>query len=323
VTVLAYLPSPDRSVWYLGPVPVRAYALCILLGVVVGVVWGERRWQARGGRKGTVADLATIVVPAGIVGARLYHVVTTPRTYLEDPLSALYVWEGGLGIPGGIAGGALAAVLLARRRGISGAALCDAMAPCLAVAQAIGRFGNWFNQELFGRPTTLPWGLEIPPDNPDAVPGAEAYHPTFLYEASWNVLVAAACVWADRRWRLGGGRVFALYVAGYSTGRFWVESFRIDDSESWAGLRLNQWVALVALLGALLFLWLRRGVGREQVVERDPDDGTAAADGDGGTATADGDGGTATAVDGGHAADDGARVSDDVAPAGDERAPGP
>jgi prolipoprotein diacylglyceryl transferase len=269
VSALAYLPSPDRGVWYLGPVPLRAYALCILLGVVVGVVWGDRRWRARGGRKGTVADLATIVVPAGIVGARLYHVVTTPRPYLEDPLSALYIWEGGLGIPGGIAGGALAAVLLARRRGIAPAALTDAIAPCLAVAQAIGRFGNYFNQELFGRPTTLPWGLEIDPGNPDAVPGAEAYHPTFLYEASWNVAVAALCVWADRRWRLGGGRVFALYVAGYSTGRFWVESFRIDDSETWAGLRLNQWVALVAIVGALLFLYLRRGRTREAVVERD------------------------------------------------------
>jgi prolipoprotein diacylglyceryl transferase len=269
---LAYLPSPDRGVWHLGPVPIRAYALCILLGVLVAVVWGDRRWRARGGRKGTVADLATVVVPAGIVGARLYHVVTTPSAYLDDPVSALYIWEGGLGIPGGIAGGVLAAVLLARRRGISAPALVDALAPCLAVAQAIGRFGNWFNQELFGRPTTLPWGLRIDPDNPDAVAGAEAYHPTFLYEASWNVAVAALCVWADRRWRLGGGRVFALYVVGYATGRFWVEGLRIDETETWLGLRLNQWVALVALAGALLFLWVRRRAGREQVVEA-PEDG--------------------------------------------------
>jgi prolipoprotein diacylglyceryl transferase len=274
--VLAYLPSPDRGVWHVGPVPIRAYALCILLGIVVGVVWGDRRWRARGGQKGTVADLATFVVPFGIVGARLYHVITTPRPYLDDPLSALYIWEGGLGIPGGIAGGAVAAWVLARRRGISTAALCDALAPCLAVAQAIGRFGNWFNQELFGRPTTLPWGLEIAPDNADAVPGAEAYHPTFLYEASWNVAVALVVVWADRRWRLGGGRAFALYVAGYAIGRFWVEGFRIDDTETWAGLRLNQWVALVALAGAVLFLWLRRGRTREDHVEG-PAPATAAA----------------------------------------------
>jgi prolipoprotein diacylglyceryl transferase len=273
VTALAYLPSPERSVWHIGPVPLRAYALAILLGVVVGVLWGDRRWRARGGRRGTVADIATVAVPGGIVGARLYHVVTTPSPYLDDPLSALYVWEGGLGIPGGIAGGFLAAWLVCRRRGIPIAALADAMAPALAVAQAIGRFGNWFNNELFGRPTTLPWGLEIPPDNPDAVPGAEAYHPTFLYEASWNVAVALLVVWADRRWRLGGGRAFALYVAGYAVGRFWIEGLRIDDAETWLGLRLNQYTALVALAGAVLFLWLRRGVQREDQVEPpEPDD---------------------------------------------------
>lgn len=265
--MLAYLPSPDRSVWHVGPVPVRAYALAILLGVVVAVVWGDRRWQARGGSKGTVADVATIAVPGGIVGARLYHVITTPQPYLDDPLSALYVWEGGLGIPGGIAGGFLAGWLVCRRRGLSVPAFADAIAPGVAVAQAIGRLGNWFNNELFGRPTTLPWGLEIPPDNPDAVPGAEAYHPTFLYEASWNVALAVLLVWADRRWRLGGGRVFALYVAGYSLGRFWIEGLRIDDAEVWLGLRLNQYTALVAFAGALLFLWLRRGAAREEQVE--------------------------------------------------------
>jgi len=265
---LAYLPSPDRGVWNLGPVPVRAYALSILLGVVVAVVWGDRRWQARGGQPGTVADIATYAVPAGIVGARLYHVVTSPAKYLDDPVSALFVWEGGLGIPGGLLGGTLAAYWLARRRGIAPGALADALAPCVPVAQAIGRLGNWFNQELFGRPTTLPWGLEIDADNPDAVAGAEAYHPTFLYEASWNVLVAALVVWADRRFRLGGGRAFALYVAGYALGRFWVEGLRIDDAASWLGLRLNQYVALLALAGALTYLRVRRGARREEVVER-------------------------------------------------------
>jgi prolipoprotein diacylglyceryl transferase len=267
--VLAYLPSPDRGVWYLGPVPVRAYALCILLGVVVAVVVGERRWRARGGRKGTVADIATFAVPIGIVGARVYHVVTSPAAYLEDPVSALYIWEGGIGIPGGIAGGFLAAYVLCRRRGIAKGAFADAVAPGIALAQAIGRFGNWFNQELFGRPTTLPWGLEIDPDNPDAVAGAEAYHPTFLYEASWNVALAGLLVWADRRFRLGGGKVFALYVAGYAVGRFWIEGLRIDDAATFAGLRLNQWVSLVAIAGALAYLWLRRGATREVEVERE------------------------------------------------------
>ncbi len=183
---------------------------------------GERRYTARGGLRGTVLDIATVAVPAGIVGARLYHVVTTPGPYFA-PDGSLWrivaVWEGGLGIWGGITGGALAAAVVLRRRGLRVAPFADAVAPGVAVAQAIGRFGNYFNQELFGRPTTLPWGLRIEPDNADAVPGAVAYHPTFLYESFWNVGVATLLVWADRRWTLGGGRVFALYVAAYTAGR--------------------------------------------------------------------------------------------------------
>lgn len=269
---LAYLPSPDQAVWHLGPVPIRAYALCILIGVVAAVVIGDRRFRARGGHRGAVADVATFAVPFGIVGARIYHVVTSPSGYLDDPVSALYIWEGGLGIPGGIAGGVLAGYLVCRRRGISPGAFADAIAPGVAVAQAIGRLGNWFNQELFGRPTTLPWGVEIDADNPDAVAGAEAYHPTFLYESLWNLAVAALVVWADRRWRLGGGRAFALYVAAYATGRFWIEGLRIDDASSWLGLRLNQYVALAALLGAVAYLYRRRHVGREDVVQRSDDE---------------------------------------------------
>ena len=265
--VLAYLPSPSQGVWHLGPVPLRAYALAIITGVVLAVVIGERRWVARGGTRGVVTDIATIAVPFGIVGARVYHVVTSPQAYLEDPVSALYVWQGGLGIPGGIAGGFLAGWVVAKRRGIARGAFADAIAPGVAVAQAVGRLGNWFNHELFGRPTTLPWGLEIDPDNPDAVPGAEAYHPTFLYELLWNLGVAGIVVWADRRWRLGGGRAFALYLALYAVGRFWIEGLRIDDANSFAGLRLNEWVMAVVLLGSVTFLWLRRGAGREDHVE--------------------------------------------------------
>ena len=265
--LLAYLPSPSTGVWQIGPFPLRAYALCIILGVVAAVVLGERRWQARGGTKGVVTDVATIAVPFGIVGARIYHVITSPAPYLEDPVKALFVWQGGLGIPGGIAGGFLAAYVVCRRRGLSRSAFADSVAPGIAIAQAIGRLGNWFNQELFGRPTTLPWGLLIDADNPDAVPGAMAYHPTFAYELLWNLGVAALVLWADRRYRLGGGRVFALYLAAYAVGRIWIEALRIDEANTLFGLRLNDYVMAVVLLGALTFLRLRRAVAREQQIE--------------------------------------------------------
>ena len=265
---LAFLPSPSTGVWYVGPIPLRAYALCILLGVVVAVVMGERRWQSRGGSRGLVTDVATLAVPGGIVGARIYHVITSPERYLDDPVAALYVWQGGLGIPGGIAGGFLVSWWMLHRRGASKAAFADAVAPGVVVAQAIGRLGNWFNSELFGSPTTLPWGLLIDPSNPDAVPGAVAYHPTFLYELLWNLGVAALVVWADRRWRLGGGRAFALYVAAYAVGRAWIEALRIDDAQTFAGLRLNDYVMLVLFTGAVAFLVARRRIGREEVVER-------------------------------------------------------
>jgi prolipoprotein diacylglyceryl transferase len=268
---LAYLPSPDRGVWDLGPVPVRAYALCILAGVLVAVVVGDRRFRARGGQRGVVADVATIAVPFGIVGARVYHVLTSPAAYLDDPVSALYVWQGGIGIPGGIAGGALASWIVCKRRGIAPGAFADSVAPGVALAQAVGRVGNWFNQELFGRPTTLPWGLEIDPDNPDALEGAQAYHPTFAYEALWNVGVAAVVIWADRRFRLGHGRAFMLYVALYGVGRLWIEGLRIDDAATLVGLRLNQYTALAAILAGLVYLVVRRRSGREEVVQRDED----------------------------------------------------
>ena len=267
--MLAYLPSPSSGVWNLGPFPVRAYALAIILGVVAAVVIGERRWVARGGTKGLVTDIATFAVPGGIVGARIYHVITSPERYLDEPVAALYIWQGGLGIPGGIAGGFLVSYLILRKRGIAKGAFADAVAPGIAVAQAIGRLGNWFNQELFGRPTTLPWGLQIDPDNADAVPGAEAYHPTFLYELLWNLGVAGVVIWADRRFKLGGGRAFALYVALYATGRLWIEALRIDDANTLLGLRLNIVVMGVILSGAVVYLVLRRGAGREQQVEPD------------------------------------------------------
>ena len=261
---LASIPSPSRGVWYVGGLPIRAYALCIILGVVVAVAIGERRWVARGGRRGTIGDVAVWAVPFGIVGGRLYHVITSPERYFGKgghPLDALKVWEGGLGIWGAVALGGVGAWIACRRRGLATAAFGDAVAPGIAVAQAIGRLGNWFNQELYGRPTDLPWALHITKGNPGY------YHPTFLYEALWNVGVALLVVWADRRWRLGHGRAFALYVAAYTAGRFWIEALRIDPAHHILGLRLNDWVAALVFLGAVAFLWLRRRAGREAVVE--------------------------------------------------------
>jgi prolipoprotein diacylglyceryl transferase len=253
---LAYLPSPPRGVWWLGPVPLRAYALCILAGVVVAVLVTRRRWIRRGGRADDVVDIAGWVIPFGLLGGRLYHVVTSPQAYFGaggDPVAALYVWRGGLGIWGAVALGSVGAWIACRRRGIPLPAFADAVAPGLAVAQGLGRWGNWFNQELFGRPTTLSWGLEIAPGRPNTVAGVEAYHPTFLYESLWVLAAAGVAVLAERRFRLTGGRVFALYVMLYTTGRAWIEALRIDEANQLFGLRLNEWTSLLVFLAALTY----------------------------------------------------------------------
>ncbi|MGH3904376.1 MAG: prolipoprotein diacylglyceryl transferase [Pseudonocardiaceae bacterium] len=275
--LLATIPSPDRGVWQLGPFPIRAYALCIIAGIVVAVVWGERRWRARGGQPGTVTDVAVFAVPFGLVGGRLYHVATDWPKYFGpggDPIDALKIWQGGLGIWGAVALGALGGWIACRRRGVPLPALADAVAPCIVVGQAIGRLGNWFNQELYGGPTTLPWGLEIyqrvDPDSGivDPLggvaqgPPVEIVHPTFLYELLWNLGVAVLVVWADRRFRLGHGRAFALYVAGYTAGRFWIELIRTDPATMVFGLRINVITSVVVFLAAMLYLLLARR-GRE------------------------------------------------------------
>ncbi|HEU4491541.1 MAG TPA: prolipoprotein diacylglyceryl transferase [Jiangellales bacterium] len=269
----AAIPSPEEGVWQLGPLPVRAYALCILVGILVAVWVGDRRWVARGGQKGTVADVAVWAVPFGIVGGRIYHVLTEWDPYFGaggDPLQALQVWRGGLGIWGAVTLGGVGAWIGCRRRGIPLPAYADAVAPGIALAQAIGRWGNWFNQELYGRPTDLPWGLEIAPENrPEAYATAETFHPTFLYESLWCVGVAVAVVWADRRFRMGHGRVFALYVALYSLGRAWIESLRIDPADLVLGLRFNVWTSLLVLAGAVTYIVVsaRQRPGRETVVD--------------------------------------------------------
>jgi len=255
------IPSPSQGVWHLGPLPIRAYALAIILGVVVAVWTGEKRWVARGGIHGQVGDIALWAVPAGLVGARLYHVATDHDLYFgpgRNAWDALAVWHGGLGIWGGIAGGMLGAWLYCRRRGILVRPLADALAPSLLLAQAIGRFGNYFNQELYGRPTTLPWGLEIDSRHWPAgttFPAGTVFHPTFLYEALWNLVGLALIVYLDRRFKLGFGRVFALYVMVYTAGRGWIETLRIDTIElnDVLGLRWGVWMSIVLFVLAAAY----------------------------------------------------------------------
>lgn len=252
----ASIPSPPQAVWYLGPFPLRAYALAIILGIVVAWHILERRYTAKGAPREISLDVALVAVPFGIVGGRLYHVVSSPDAYFGpegNPVRALYVWEGGLGIWGAVAVGALGAWIALRRRGLRMAPFVDAVAPGLLVAQAIGRLGNYFNQELYGAPTTLPWGLEI--DAAHLVPGyapGTLFHPTFLYELVWNLAMAGVLLLAERRFRLGHGRVFWLYVMLYTLGRVWIENLRIDTAEIVLGLRLNVWTSVVVFLLALV-----------------------------------------------------------------------
>jgi len=263
--IIDYLPSPSRGVWHLGPIPIRAYALCILAGIAVALVITGRRWAARGGRADDVLDVALWAVPFGIVGGRLYHVITDPELYFaagKRPVEAFYIWDGGLGIWGAVALGALGAWIGCRRRGIGLAAFADAVAPGLVLAQAIGRWGNWFNQELFGAPSRLPWALRIdaahrPADTPDI----GLYHPTFLYESLWCVGVFFLLLWAEKRFTLAGGRLFALYVAAYTPGRLWVELLRVDHANRILGLRLNVWTSIIIFAAAVGYLWWRRSRG--------------------------------------------------------------
>ena len=277
MTVLSAIPSPTQGVWELGPLPIRAYALCIIAGIVAAVLITERRWVARGGAPGEVLDIAVWAVPFGIIGGRLYHVISSPRPYFGeggDPVRALAIWEGGLGIWGAIALGGVGAWIACRRRGIPLPAFADAVAPGLLVAQAVGRLGNWFNNELYGRATDLPWALTIydwtgteaviGPDGQPLVLGT--FHPTFLYELLWNLAAALVVIWADRRFRLSHGRAFALYVALYCVGRLWIELLRSDPAETIAGIRINVYTCVVVgLLAVALLVW-QRGRPREAIV---------------------------------------------------------
>lgn len=273
--LLPYLiPSPPQGEWTLfGFLPIRAYALCIMAGIIAGVLLGRARWKARGGNPETVEAVAIAAVPLGIIGARIYHVVSDYQLYFgpgKNPWDAFAIWNGGLGIWGAIPLGGLGVWLVCRRRGVRFWALADALAPGIILAQGVGRLGNWFNQELFGRPTELPWALAIDPAH--RPPGYEqfaSFHPTFLYELLWNVGVCLVLLWADRRFRLGRGKVFALYVVLYTAGRFWIEALRIDQVNHIGEFRLNNYTSFLVFAGALIWLiWLwRNRPGREDVVD--------------------------------------------------------
>lgn len=276
---LAYIPSPTRNVWYIGPVPLRAYAIAIIVGIVVAVWLADRRWVARGGRSGMVADIAVWAVIFGLVGGRLYHVLTDPELYFgagRHPVDVFKVWQGGLGIWGAVALGAVGAWIGARRRGVRFTVFADAAAPAVALAQGIGRIGNWFNNELYGHATTKPWGLTVHDIDPTTHHARELagkpvvlghFQPTFLYELIWDVAVAGLVIWADRRFRLGHGRAFALYAMAYTAGRVWVEMLRVDPANHFLGVRLNVWTSGIVFVVALLYFVLRRGP-REEGVER-------------------------------------------------------
>jgi prolipoprotein diacylglyceryl transferase len=276
---LAYLPSPSRSVWYLGPIPIRAYALCILAGIIVAVALTLRRFRERGGTDDDVWDVAGWAIVFGIIGGRLYHVVTDPELYFKagkHPLDALKIWDGGLGIWGAIALGAVGAWIGCRRKNISLVVFADAAVPGVALAQGIGRWGNWFNNELYGGPTSLPWGLQVHCINVssgrlDPLQRADGgqvcdvhglvhglFQPTFLYESLWDIALAVALIYVDRRMRLGRGNVAALYVMGYTAGRGWIEALRHDHANHVLGLRLNDWTAIVMFVVGLVW-FVRHG----------------------------------------------------------------
>lgn len=256
--IRASIPSPpiEWASFSVGPLTIHTYAICIIIGIVVALWLTTKRWVERGGDPDLVGEIALWAIPFGIIGGRLYHVISTPGPYFGEngnPVDALKIWEGGLGIWGAVALGALGAWIGARRHGARFTAFADAAAPGVLIAQAIGRLGNYFNQELFGGPTDLPWGLEIDPAfRPEGYEQFATFHPTFLYEMVWNLAGAFLIIWLDRKRDLRGGRVFWLYVIVYVSGRLWIEMVRIDTAVHILGVRINVWVSVLVLLFAIV-----------------------------------------------------------------------
>ena len=252
-------PAPPGPTLPLGPLDLRMYGLLIAIGVIAAVWLFGRRLAQRGfGTSDDASSIAIWAVGAGLIGARLYHVATDWDRFSDDLGAIPAIWQGGLGIPGGLLAGIPVGLWVARRKGIPLGVAATCAAPAIPLAQAIGRWGNWFNQELFGRPTELPWGLEVDP-LPAGFAEGTLFHPTFLYESLWTLGLVGVLLLIDRTVRLGPGRLMGVYIAGYGLGRFWIEGLRIDRADELAGLRWNQWVALAAVVGGVIYLVLTRG----------------------------------------------------------------
>jgi prolipoprotein diacylglyceryl transferase len=271
-TTVAFLPSPGPGTWHLGLLPVRGYALCIVLGIIVAVCVASRRYLRLGGRRGVILDVATWAVPAGLIGARLYSVATDYEFYFKpgrDWIDIFRVWDGGIGMPGAVVAGVLGAWLACRRAGVRFGPVAGAAAPAVALGQAIGRWGNWFSQELYGRPSSLPWAVKIDPAH-RVIPyeNYATFQPAFLYESLWDLALAVALIAAARRFRLPGDRLFALYAAGYATGSFAVQSLRIDFAHHLLGLRTDQWAMIAIWIAAVSYLIMTAGRRGPEVITR-------------------------------------------------------
>jgi prolipoprotein diacylglyceryl transferase len=271
--VAGSIPSPSSG--NLGPF--HMYGIILAVGVLVAVWVAERRWRNRGYARDAIYDMAFWVVVWGVVGARLYHVVTDYQLFTHDFTRVFEIWNGGLAIWGAVLGGGTAVVVITARRHLDTLAVMDCMAPGIVLAQAIGRWGNYFNQELFGKPSTLPWALEIAPEHrPAGYVQYATFQPTFLYESLYCLLVLGLLLFAERRWRLRRGQTFALYVMLYTFGRFWFESLRIDPAHHVLGLRINGWVSVgVFVAGLVWFLWLGRHVSEQRQPGMPPPSGPA------------------------------------------------